>query len=80
MYGEPIDVEKEKRRHRYHRKMRRINKFRGKSWKWRSLLWMEWLQRKYRHDRSELDYIFNRRKTHTDTGYGVAYEKRSDIK
>lgn len=33
----------------------------------------------WRHDPSELDVQFNRRKAAPETGYGVAYERRSDV-
>lgn len=33
----------------------------------------------WRHDPFELDWQFNRRKSHPETGYGVAWEHRSDV-
>lgn len=54
---------KHKKRDRYHGKFGR---------------WGEYVGRWVFGRRFESDYTFDRRPTHTETGYGVAYEKRPD--
>ncbi len=59
-----------RKRIRINRKLKLYDKVKAKGRAWEAKRWIPWSRR------FERDYTFNRVKAPTDTGYGVAYEKR----
>lgn len=74
-----IFEESDRTRHR--RRVRLNRKYHARDrWKPRGILHIRQHPRTpWRHDPCEKDVQFNRRKAPTETGYGVAYEHRSDV-
>lgn len=72
-YEIPPDKRRRARRVHLKRKHKARDRYKPKSW----MLWAWTRIVHWKHDHFERDYEFGRTKAPTDTGYGVAHEKRS---
>lgn len=71
-----LPYEKRRRARRVHLNRKHKKRDRYKLQDWRGAQLYAW----FRHRHFEPDYTFNRRPTHTETGFGVAHERNPEAR